>query len=332
MTDNTTKRIDWVDAAKGVGILMVMFGHNWLDARYCFYLYAFHMPLFFLLAGYTFSDKRNLKVYILQKSKVLLIPYFIFAACHVVFYSVLKTLHTGSYDIVGEVVNFLFQRRHTYLWFLPVLFWGEIVVYVLSRLNLMGNILMGGVNILLLIVLHSFTILLGCQNLVWNIDLVPMASSFIILGWMYKQHGKKHNKVKLSWHSIAFIFIVSLILSAINYLGWGMVDIRGNKYGNYFLFYPVAILCSLALICLLRQIRCPHWLLFIGANSLVYYGLHRFVIELLFVVWGKCEVSYDGVSFLSLIIAVINVIITCTILTPIVLFINKRSPWLLGKF
>lgn len=100
----------------------------------------------------------------------------------------------------------------------------------------------------------------------------------------------------------------------------------------YFLFYPVAILCSLALICLLRQTRCLHWLLFIGANSLVYYGLHRLVIEFLFVVWGKCEVSYDGVSFLSLIISVINVIITCTILTPIVLFINKRCPWLLGKF
>ena len=97
MTDNTTKRIDWVDAAKGVGILMVMFGHNWLDARYCFYLYAFHMPLFFLLAGYTFSDKRNLKVYILQKSKVLLIPYFIpnrsleKVSCHFLMTAIRKT-------------------------------------------------------------------------------------------------------------------------------------------------------------------------------------------------------------------------------------------------
>ena len=27
---NSNMRIEWVDAAKGIGILMVMFGHNWL--------------------------------------------------------------------------------------------------------------------------------------------------------------------------------------------------------------------------------------------------------------------------------------------------------------
>lgn len=68
-------RIEWVDAAKCIGILMVMFGHNWLDWRYCYYFCSFHMPLFFILAGYTFSDRRAPFEFIKQKAKVLIIPY-----------------------------------------------------------------------------------------------------------------------------------------------------------------------------------------------------------------------------------------------------------------
>ncbi|HEY2927874.1 acyltransferase family protein [Piscinibacter sp.] len=58
------ERSDWVDAAKGVGILLVVLGHA-LDgliqaglvpshgpwARSFFLIYTFHMPLFFFLAG-----------------------------------------------------------------------------------------------------------------------------------------------------------------------------------------------------------------------------------------------------------------------------------------
>lgn len=60
-------RSEWVDAAKGLGILLVVYGHvarglvnggvpmdrQWfatLDAA----VYAFHMPLFFLLSGWFF--------------------------------------------------------------------------------------------------------------------------------------------------------------------------------------------------------------------------------------------------------------------------------------
>ena len=31
-----TKRIKWIDTAKGIGILMVMLGHNYLDWKFVF--------------------------------------------------------------------------------------------------------------------------------------------------------------------------------------------------------------------------------------------------------------------------------------------------------
>ena len=79
---DSNMRIEWLDAAKGIGILMVMFGHNWLEWKYCYYFNSFHMPLFFILAGYTFSDRRAPFDFIRQKAKVLIIPYVLFVFCN----------------------------------------------------------------------------------------------------------------------------------------------------------------------------------------------------------------------------------------------------------
>ena len=46
-----TKRIEWIDTAKGIGILMVMLGHNYLDWKFVFWCYSCHMALFFFLSG-----------------------------------------------------------------------------------------------------------------------------------------------------------------------------------------------------------------------------------------------------------------------------------------
>ena len=57
-------RIVWIDAAKGIAISLVVFGHvlggamarGWLDqdafAKFVYdFIYLFHVPLFFLLSG-----------------------------------------------------------------------------------------------------------------------------------------------------------------------------------------------------------------------------------------------------------------------------------------
>ncbi|MCA0961861.1 acyltransferase family protein [Salipiger bermudensis] len=61
-------RVAWLDQAKGVGIVLVVVGHCWLGlagsgiltdpatvATVEQLIYSFHMPLFFLLSGYTFE-------------------------------------------------------------------------------------------------------------------------------------------------------------------------------------------------------------------------------------------------------------------------------------
>ena len=60
----SSERLGWVDAARGIAILLVVFGHMWrgveaagligeaaLFARVDRFIYLFHMPVFFLLSG-----------------------------------------------------------------------------------------------------------------------------------------------------------------------------------------------------------------------------------------------------------------------------------------
>jgi fucose 4-O-acetylase-like acetyltransferase len=44
-------RLDWVDVARGLGILAVVVGHVWTRGPIRDAMYSFHMPLFFLLSG-----------------------------------------------------------------------------------------------------------------------------------------------------------------------------------------------------------------------------------------------------------------------------------------
>ncbi|MFC3440977.1 acyltransferase family protein [Sphingobium rhizovicinum] len=44
-------RLDWVDVARGIGIVAVVVGHVWTRGPLRDAMYSFHMPLFFLLSG-----------------------------------------------------------------------------------------------------------------------------------------------------------------------------------------------------------------------------------------------------------------------------------------
>lgn len=55
MKVSTTRRIDWIDYAKAIGIFLVVFGHTYLNQSPNPILrnaiYSFHMPLFFFISG-----------------------------------------------------------------------------------------------------------------------------------------------------------------------------------------------------------------------------------------------------------------------------------------
>jgi fucose 4-O-acetylase-like acetyltransferase len=90
-----TQRTDWVDYAKGIGIILVVYAHllssgyhGGLAINTHFFLlsdsiiYSFHMPLFFFLSGLFARQsymKRGVKTFFLSKIKILGYPYLIWS-------------------------------------------------------------------------------------------------------------------------------------------------------------------------------------------------------------------------------------------------------------
>ena len=93
-------RIEWVDYAKGIGIILVVYAHllssgyhAGLDIKESFFffsdslVYSFHMPLFFLLAGLFAGQsylKRGVKSFLVHKVQVLGYPCLIWSVIQLV--------------------------------------------------------------------------------------------------------------------------------------------------------------------------------------------------------------------------------------------------------
>lgn len=74
------KRVAWVDIAKGIAIILVVTGHTISSSSQLIpMIFMFHMPLFFIMAGYTFKPKPMAEV-VRSSARRLLIPYVIIFA------------------------------------------------------------------------------------------------------------------------------------------------------------------------------------------------------------------------------------------------------------
>lgn len=88
-------RIGWIDLAKGVGIILVVFGHVIVGMRAAGLgsentwmvlaqkvVYSFHMPLFFFLAGLNVEHslrKRGAKGFFIEKALTIGYPYVVWS-------------------------------------------------------------------------------------------------------------------------------------------------------------------------------------------------------------------------------------------------------------
>lgn len=53
------KRLAWVDVAKAIAIILMVAGHELPQVSLRTWIFSFHMPLFFILSGYTSHRVRD---------------------------------------------------------------------------------------------------------------------------------------------------------------------------------------------------------------------------------------------------------------------------------
>lgn len=88
------------DIAKGIGILCVVLGHfgNYHINKI---VYTFHLPMFFFITGWFLSEKKDPKIYFIDRCRTLLPAYGITSIC-LCFLNVLTSVFIHHAD--GQVV------------------------------------------------------------------------------------------------------------------------------------------------------------------------------------------------------------------------------------
>lgn len=132
-----SRRIETIDIAKAITIFCVILGHTTgnLDApMFRRVLYAFHMPLFFFLAGLSIKPKavqgfRGWGAFLYKNVLALMAPYFVWGLVYAPFsYPDMGALFYGSWEALNRMETL------TSLWYLPCFFISRVLVQIVVNI------------------------------------------------------------------------------------------------------------------------------------------------------------------------------------------------------
>ena len=298
------------------------------------------MALFFFLSGYTFHFSEDFKSFVQKRVRGLLIPYVFFAVVISLYTWLSAVTHNNTFSLGKAFVAYIIQTRYTHLWFLPCLFLAEIGTWVVYYIYIYiskqqserghGRLLWLWISIIQLALFFLYRFLIGIDA-PWNADLSLLGMGFMSLGIWYKVEAEK-NILKNGISLPGFLIICSAYfsLSSFVFVTSESVDWYSNRFGNPILFIVVAILGVFTTVLFSQRI---HWrfLTYIGANSIVWYGLHRIVIDATFILYNKLHITIQRGSVLSVVLAVLSVAIATMLLIPVNILLNRFCPFLIGK-
>lgn len=281
------ERILWLDAAKGVGILLVLIGHLGIEmmpgARQVqVWIYSFHMPLFFFLSGYLFSTGKNLKDFALKKLRSIVLPYFVFGSV-MVLYCVYDSVKNNYYSEqwLSDLVRHVVVQDHWWtIWFLACILVLNVMMYPMVRLLKRGWALALTAGLLAAAGLLYYRF--GGGFLPWNIDVAFCAMPFFCCGYLVRGHKAAFAELVSGVKRKLCVFLAcaagNILFCWLNYKHCGQVpDMLAMRYGAAPLMYLSAFFGIVAVLIVSKCLNLKP-IFFIGANSLVYFTLHQTVI------------------------------------------------------
>lgn len=186
------------DIMKGIGILMVLLGHTWGLPSMTHVISSFHMPLFFIIAGYfskSYADYESKDIYAVigHYARRLIPPYIVTMLC-ILAWEVLMALTKGGWNGVITQTISLFWADVCVLstpwggvnigvvWFLLALFWAKTFLLLLSRWQqwLLPVSILLSIAALLLHLIFPYSL--------WCVSLGLVALPFVSIGWWFRHH------------------------------------------------------------------------------------------------------------------------------------------------
>lgn len=335
MMKTKVERLNWVDFAKGIGILLVLLGHSYFIPRKILcYIYSFHMPLFIFLSGFLFKYESNLQVFLDKKIKKTIIPYILFFVLLLISLEVKNFLIFNKNITAGTALNILFLKPgFVYsIWFLISLLFIEIAFDFILKVT--------GKEKKYIIIITSLIILFSCiyftfinKVLFLQFQYIFSLLPFFSLGYLVKESEYTNFFAKNRFILFNVFLSICLFFIKITYFT-DYTSITSNAYGNIVLFYLLAITSIFYIIGICQKLKYNKFINYIGKNSLVYFALQQSLVTIpLSIVFIKFGIDINMMNLVTkLFLMTIDLGFNILILTIANEIINNTSlRMLIGK-
>lgn len=312
----SAKRLDYIDAAKAIAIILVIIGHsNWLSAipRVGGLIYSFHMPLFFIISGF-FWKYTEIGTSLKKYAKAYLWPYlviclFIFVAdcigcfreggnfCNMPEMFFLKCLWASNWEkdiLFGEI------PRIGAAWFLFALFWGCFMLTLITKHFKSIE------RLLAVLMFVSFSLIsIDFIEFPFSLQAGMLALLFIYVGTKIKEYQWVNRVQTISPFMKACTFCFWVIVT----VGKGGVDLGSSNLGFSIVGFVNSLFAFFIVISLCVKYNCKGgWL---GRNTLYVLAAHILTYEYFKAFgWETTMLSYS--PLINLFIEII-INITCSL-------------------
>ena len=340
-----SKRITWIDVARGMAMIAIVFGHTVNMGPWKVWVYSFHVPLFFILSGMTFHVEAAFGRFCIDKARRLLVPYFCFG-----FASILAFFVAGNFaaSILGRgAVNtslgmYLIGLAYGNgkngmmdfnlpLWFLPCMFVVYLFAFFLVWIEKRSK-RAGGIKALIMLA----TLLISIA--ITQIDPVPALpfsaeNALVLLPFFYfgvvlrcvdwpvlRRYGKVFVGVAM--------FAIGLIAAMLNARN-GIVDYVATACRSYPLFLIGAVFQCSGLMLILSTIRTTNALSSIGRQTMPVLVMHKFPVVLCQIILANVVV-FGAAALANPLVALFVSLLAIGACLEAGSLLNRFAPWVFG--
>jgi fucose 4-O-acetylase-like acetyltransferase len=294
-----TKRMEWVDYARGIAIILVVYRHTMVGLErsaqdvpaFLYNIQEFlvnvRMPVFFVLSGIFLSRSllhKSKSELIKKKATSLLYPYILWTVILITMQIFLST-YTNSKRTAADYLYIITQPRELdHMWYLLALFNTSLVLISLSSWMMKYPL----IHLLLAALLHFSSILIKDYSLISDVlyYYVFLAVGVQVSGNI-ADYDKKDNKTITKWFLIALPFFIGGQL-----FWWYNIEARYEPKHNIYLlpFLLIILVACFVFYCgcrLLYSAGVAKWLNLVGKSSLHIYILHILIISTFRIVFLK---------------------------------------------
>lgn len=290
------KRENWIDYLRGMGAIFVLLGHLVsYSSKLKFYLYSFHMPLFFFISGYLFKYEKNYLKLIKKNLKKLILPYLFFGVLTII---IVVLLGEKIYFIDAVKGLSFFNGSfpwNTSLWFFIVLFYSIIITNIIVGIvknNKCAFTFVFCINIIICYMIKRLNI-----TLPFGINITFFSLIFYWLGYIIKNnyfHIKniicKVYNYKLIIIPIVILFILSFYISYKN----ERIVMSQCIYPRFIIFIFLSMVGIFIYSFIAKKIRYGKILKIFSELSLIMFSTQRILFRFIDIISRKLDIVLIG--------------------------------------